>query len=350
MAPSSRQAIRLARALRELRESEWSDVPLTQAQLAKALSSEGRIATATLSSWESLTTPKTPSQSRLTAYARFFATRRSVDGEPHLLAEAELRPDELERCREIEEELLDLLRDERPRDRTFVLHDGAVTIVCPEAPLVERGPLADPANPNFNRLLRYADQDALVELWGHLRAENGLKADVRHCLPGEATAVDLSRNVILLGGVGWNTVTRRFQAATSQLPITQIEHEDLKSGDVFVVKDGDKERTFFPTWEGDELVEDVAMIARLRNPFKVGRTLTICNGIHSRGVLGSVRCLTDDAVRATNEEYLADRFPDGTFALLLRVPVYGSETVSPDLQSDKVRLYEWPARGNGAGR
>jgi hypothetical protein len=47
------QAVRLARALRSPREMTWPDRELTQAQLAKALSSEGRVAGATLSSWES---------------------------------------------------------------------------------------------------------------------------------------------------------------------------------------------------------------------------------------------------------------------------------------------------------
>ncbi len=78
MALEPDRAIRLARTLRELRESAWPDVELTQAQLAKALSAESRVASATLSSWESLTNPKTPTASRLSAYARFFATRRSL--------------------------------------------------------------------------------------------------------------------------------------------------------------------------------------------------------------------------------------------------------------------------------
>ena len=78
MALDPNRAIRLARTLRELRESTPGS-ELTQAQLAKALSAESRVASATLSSWESLTNPKTPTASRLSAYARFFATHRSLD-------------------------------------------------------------------------------------------------------------------------------------------------------------------------------------------------------------------------------------------------------------------------------
>ena len=75
------------------------------------------------------------------------------------------------------------------------------------------------------------------------------------------------------------------------------------------------------------------MIVRLPNPFNGRRTLTMCNGIHSRGVYGAVRSLTDRAVREANEQYLAERFPDGRFALLLRVPVVANNSMSPDLQN-----------------
>ena len=85
MALDRDQGIRLARALRNLRESTWPDKEVTQSQLAKALSSEGRLAGPTLSSWESLTSPKTPSVARISAYARFFCTRRDgPSGRRHL--------------------------------------------------------------------------------------------------------------------------------------------------------------------------------------------------------------------------------------------------------------------------
>ena len=74
-----------------------------------------------------------------------------------------------------------------------------------------------------------------------------------------------------------------------------------------------------------------ASSARLRNPFRLNRTLTICNGIHSRGVYGAVRGLTDKEVREENERYLADRFGGGDFALLFQVPIVNNETASPDL-------------------
>jgi hypothetical protein len=346
------QAVRLARALRELRESAFPDVELTQAQLATALSADSRVASATLSSWESLTNPKTPTASRLRSYARFFATPRSLEGdEPHLVPEADLTSEELERYREIETRLLGLLQAEGPvRRNTFAFDEGPITIICPETPEAERGRLADPDNPNFNKLQLLADQDALLEIWGHVRAENPT-LQVRFRSPSDVVADDLSGHIILLGGIAWNRVTRRIQTEISQMPITQVEDPELATGEIFTVKDDKGERRFFPEWEetpdGRELIEDVAHLARLRNPFQRSRTLTICNGIHSRGVYGAVRCLTDDQVRVTNERYLSEHFPGGQFALLVRVPVVTNETLSPDLQNPSTRLYEWMAPKDG---
>ena len=354
MALNPSQAVRLARALRDLREATWSDRDLTQAQLAKALSSEGRVAAATLSSWESPTTPKTPSEGRINAYARFFCTERSLEGEPHLLPEDQLTPSELERFHELENELLELFH---PEDRkvpgTFKFEAGPVIVICPTAPEELQGQLAAEQDLNFTKMRQYGDLDALIELYGHLRAENPTLG-VFHRLTRDVVSDDFSSHVILLGGIGWNKITLRFQRATSQMPITQMAVPDLKGGDIFHVQTPGDEESFYPEYEdlgeGKELIEDVAFLARLRNPFKVNRSLTICNGIHSRGVYGAVRCLTDASVREENEKYLADRFPDGEFAMLLRVPVVTNETLSPDLQNPEARLYEWAPNQNQDAR
>jgi hypothetical protein len=223
-----------------------------------------------------------------------------------------------------------------------------VIVICPDAPPDVWGPLADDRDPNFTKLRKYGDLDALIELYGHLRAENPTLG-VFHRLASEVVSDDLSRHVILLGGIGWNEATRRFQSAISQVPITQTAVDDLKGGDIFRVgsPDDPEPKLFYPKYEDPdekrELISDVGYLARLRNPFKINRTLTICNGIFSRGVFGAVRCLTDASVHDENENYLSERFPDpdAEFAMLLRVPVVANETLSPDLQNPDSRLFEW---------
>jgi hypothetical protein len=344
------QAVTLAGALRDLRESTWPDRELTQAQLAEALSSEGRVAGPTLSSWESLTNPKTPPVSRISALARFFSTKRSLEGQPHLIPEAKLTPEETDRFRELESQLLQLLRpEERKAQHILQFDSGPVIVICPDAPIEVQGTLANEDDPNFTKLQRYGDLDALIQLYGYLRAENPT-IDVVHRLASEVVPRDYTSHMVLLGGFAWNEVTQRIQGVLTRVPIEQIGVADLGRGDIFRVNTAEGERSFYPESEEmdgrKELVADVAYVARLRNPFQFNRTLTICNGIHSRGVLGAVRCLTEASVRMENDKYLADRFPDGEFAMLLRARVVKNETLSPDLRDPTVRLYEWePKRG-----
>jgi hypothetical protein len=347
---ASAEAVRLAKRLRDLRESH--EPALRQADLARGLSDDTRVAVATISSWENLTNPKLPPAERLRAYALFFCTARSTKGEPHLVSERDLTQEERKGFQALHEELIDLRDAARSHGAstssaagsyTWDFENGPITIICPEAPEEDRPPLADERDPNYTRMYRYADLDSLIELWGHLRASNP-ELKVTHRLTSEVVADDLSGHLVLLGGVGWNHVTKRLMRTLNQLPVSQFEVADLKTGEIFRASGAGGDE-FRPVWdeadEGKELIEDVALLARLPNPFNHSRTITICNGIHSRGVLGSVRCLTDAAVRERNEAYLANRFAGGSFAVLMRVPVMNGEAVSPDLEVSDNRLYEW---------
>jgi hypothetical protein len=314
--------------------------------LADALSAEKPVAVATISSWESLTAPKLPPAERLHSYALFFSTDR-----PQLVPEAELSADERRHYQDLHQELIGL-RDaihggargsSLGGSSTWKFEDGPVTIICPEAPSVDWPPLANEKDPNYTRMYRYADLDALIELWGHIRAANP-DLSVVHRLPSEVAADDLSGHLVVLGGIAWNKLAKRLLKTFRELPVSQVEVADLDTGEIFR-SSGAGGREFRPLWEETEdgrvLIEDVALLARLRSPFDHSRTVTICNGIHSRGVLASVRALTDLNIRERNEAYLAEHFSGGSFALLMRVPVVGAETVSPDLEIASNRLYEW---------
>jgi len=116
----------LARRLRMLRERHWPDRKITQLQLAEALG----VSVPSISAWESRRNPTPPPNTRLSAYATFFATRRSVEADPYRVLD--------------EEELGDEDRAERDRlhEELFALRHGA-----PAAPGdVPRIPLAGPGD------------------------------------------------------------------------------------------------------------------------------------------------------------------------------------------------------------
>jgi len=340
-------AFELASRLRSLREG----VSLTQRQLADALSSEARVGAATISSWESRTRSAIPTSSRIEMYARFFASQRSLVPEPHLLPPDQLTPEEQVLRRDLANELLDLragaLEPNESNARSiWRFEDGAsVVIVSPQLPPSETPSQAAENNPNYNRMLAVADLDAVVELYGHLRAENPT-AYVALRTAADLKADDLAGHLVLIGGIAWNSVTHRLLGRLPGFPVRQVEDPGTPSGEIFVTGHDVDEIKYQPTWSDDshtDLVEDVALFARLSNPFNTSRTLTMCNGIHSRGVLGSVRCFTDERMRHINQEYTADRFGDGEFGLLVRVPVLSGSVVTPDLTHLGSRLYEWPS-------
>jgi transcriptional regulator with XRE-family HTH domain len=367
VAPSP-EAVRLARRLRDLRETAG----LTQKDVSQALSADVRVAVATISSWESQSNPKLPPEDRLRSYALFFAMSPTLERLPR---EQDLSSAERERFSSLQRELMTLRDDVRHQQSgssssnssyTFDFESGRITLICPEVPELGRSPLADEDNPNHTRLYKYADLDALIEMWGHVRASNP-ELRVRHRLPSEVSADHMSGHLILIGGIAWNRVTSRLLRVLDNLPIRQMSVPDLADGEIFRSRDGREYRPLWEerkgaaeddapskaeleaeqaqdAWKGDtprELVEDVALFARLPNPFNHSRTITICNGVYSRGVLGAVRMLTDDAVRERNEIYLANRFPGGVYGLLMRVPVINGEAVTPDLEIEDNRLFEW---------
>ncbi len=77
------------------------------------------------------------------------------------------------------------------------------------------------------------------------------------------------------------------------------------------------------------------------NPLNSSRTLTISNGVHSRGVFGAVRSLTDARLRDANEKYISSNFDSESFLILMSVKVIEGKTMTPDFSSTDGVLYLW---------
>ena len=244
-------------------------------------------------------------------------------------------------------------RSRNPRRTMNLWHfsdPGPVTLICAQLPSDQTSPLAEPANPNYTELQSFADLDALIELYGHVRAQNPAVQVFFKASPKVGPDV-LSGHVVLLGGIIWNEITEQL-LEMSHLPIRQIKDPRIKTGEIFAVDSGSGERKYLPKWsaDGTKLIEDVGLIARRVNPLNSNRTLTICNGIHSRGVLGAVRALADIQLRESNEEYIEENFADtASFAILMRVPVIDGRTMTPDFRNSDNILYQWSSDAGHTG-
>ncbi|MDG4821837.1 helix-turn-helix transcriptional regulator [Asanoa sp. WMMD1127] len=351
----------LAERLRRLRLSEWSS-PVKQQQLARALG----VSVPLISSWERTTDPRTPPSERLAAYARFFATQRSLDGgKPGL--RTDLSPEEETRRRQLEDELLtlrdaagalpgprlpDRLANLPPRAGPWYFADGApVTIVCGELPAEHRADPAytDPDSPDYVALYNYADLDSLVELHGHVRAANP-QSDVWFMPASLVTSDHLTTHLVLLGGVDFNDLTTAVLDSLG-VPVrqqTRLTGDPDDEGELgFEVREG-AGQSFRPVLHeengGRILVEDVAHLCRGQNPYNALRTVTVCNGMFGRGVYGAVRTLTDKRFRDRNANHMWSRVPDAqTFSILFRVRMVMGEVVTPDWTRPENVLHEWSA-------
>jgi transcriptional regulator with XRE-family HTH domain len=364
--PAGPHSDALARRLRLLRTRHWPDLKITQRQVADAL---GGLSEALISSWESGSA--TPPDQRLVAYATLFATRRSArDGRCRLIPDGELTDDEQRERERLVAELRGLRDGPAPvgtRPLRIPLAGPGdeigggvwhfpdmrpVTIVCARLPVRMRDqmPYVDPEDPDFVKSYTYADLDALIELFGHVRAVNPA-TQVAIRAPDEMEADDLTSHLVLLGGVDWNPVLRDALYRLD-LPIKQASRRtgDQYDGVFTVTATDGSTQEFAPVLDRQgsriTLREDVAHFYRGDNPHNALRTLTICNGMFGRGTYGAVRALTDARFRDRNEEYLKKRFRgERAYSVITRVPVVIGETVTPDWTVDDNRLYEWPESG-----
>ena len=363
----------LARRLRALREEHWPGRKVNQAQLAAALSGDGNrsVSVPLVSSWESRTNPKVPPASRIQDIARFFASPRSFDGKAgRLLSPNELTVQEQAARERLLQELTRLRSEalEAPGvapDPTTIsditqeigqsFSAGAyrfragdrITIVCGQVPeeMLRQMPYTDPLDPDFIESYRYSDLDALIELFGHLRAANPTSR-VEFRAADRLSSDDYTGHLVSLGGVDWNVATSSVLARL-QLPVVQVNEWNKEAGAYFeVVEDDGRKVAHRPRLEesggGKILREDVALFARAVSPYNQERFVTICNGMYGRGSYGVVRALTDERFRDRNMEYIQARFASSeAFCILTRVTVENTVTLTPDWTLPETRLFEW---------
>jgi transcriptional regulator with XRE-family HTH domain len=341
-------ARRLAERLRDLRERE----NLTQKQVARVLGGSDPLSIATVSLWEKPGSDRLPPAPRLAAYARLFCTSRSFGGNgPRLLRPDELTDQEREQETELYNELIGLRERAQSTNiaapvsgqRSALWHFPdplAVSIVCSDA--VEPPPYAQASHLNYTRYARYADLDALVTVYGQVKADN--PARMVRILPTDRLVQDFALNhVIIIGGAA-SDAARLF---AQDLPLPAAE--EIPGTDpvthLFTCAVGDETRKFTSSRDDEgNLMQDVGLIARGPHPIIPGGTVTLLSGITSRGVHGAALCFIDSHLRDTNERYLESAFGDvASFCVLINIPVHYNIALPPNLWRENTRLYEWSA-------
>lgn len=156
-------------------------------------------------------------------------------------------------------------------------------------------PYADAGKPDYIRLLRYSDLDALVEMHAHIRTLNPANP-VRYCIPGELSSEDCQSHLIAIGGIDWNALTRIILDSPA-LPVRQVADWTTSTEVYFEVDENGikpQHRAVLRNIHDEAtLSEDVALFARCGSPFNRHRTVTICCAMYAPGTTGAVLALTD---------------------------------------------------------
>jgi hypothetical protein len=87
------------------------------------------------------------------------------------------------------------------------------------------------------------------------------------------------------------------------------------------------------------LTLDWGLVLRLRNPWNVNTRVLLIQGVHTHGVLGAFRAITDPIT--TNTTDLIDKIAgdDPLFAALVRVDVLDGVTTGATLDPSLIHLY-----------
>jgi hypothetical protein len=223
--------------------------------------------------------------------------------------------------------------------------DEPVMITCGRNPeLVGNLSANDPRDPDYVDLLSYADPDALVHLFGHIRARNP-EHEVKFATTSELQPADYASHLVVIGGSDFNLLTRDM-FSTLHLPVKMSPRLPETDWIGLEVVNGERTQRFSPVL-GDEygsriLHEDVILFFRGVNPADRRRTITICAGMYARGTLAAARCLTDPALGPVNQAYLHHRVGANLhFGFVARAFVIDRMVAPPDLTDPGHRLYEW---------
>ena len=358
--PAFSQATELADRLRDLRKEH----KLTQQQLADILSASKPVGVTTISSWENASSNQPPPLKRLEVYARLFCTNRPfASGSPRLLRDDELTEEEGQKEAELFTELRALRERVQSLDSvpatnkqpSLVWHfkdENRINIFCSGVEQEERPRYADPSHLNYTPYASFADLNALVDVYGEVRAENP-SSEVNILLPEKLDNKTVLSHLVFIGGAAVakaeadqdkNAAGQDVKRFVPNIPLPTAEAIPGTNTHRFICNVDGEARGFASSRERGALIEDIGLIARGPHPNIPDRTVTMLSGITSRGVHGAALCFIDPILRESNEIFLKSAFGNTkAFCILMRVPVEDNVAMPPNLSDNTNRLYEWSA-------
>ena len=183
----------------------------------------------------------------------------------------------------------------------------------------------DESSPNYVFLDNLGDRDSLLELATILARLYPL-APIYHYHSKNVPAIALENDLILLGGTGFsecpNNHIARNLIEVLGIPL-YYENESL-------IFDGQE---WSAKYAEGVLESDVGLFSIIQNPWNNSKKAILFQGIHTSGVLGSVRAFSLGTA-STSNHHTALQIGKSDYVAVFDVRLFGSRPVTPRIELD----------------
>jgi hypothetical protein len=204
---------------------------------------------------------------------------------------------------------------------------------------------ANPKHPNFVYLEQFSDKDSVLELMVYL--SRNYRARVHKYTSDDFPRRQLLRSdLVVLGGPGVTGINDGNPICREMTHRVSSRIRYANDGESVILADPDGSETVLePTYSRDgDLLRDFGYFARFPNPFNPEASVVMVNGLHTAGVLGAARVLSDQGHAARNyrvlRTWLSDRTAPHAFETVFDVETMAGDVLVPRLEPGRIFALE----------
>ena len=202
-------------------------------------------------------------------------------------------------------------------DRTEPLY-----VIAPYSSLTSQ--FRERSSPNYVFIDNLGDRDSLLELTITL-ARLFPFAPINFFHSKDFSSRLLENDLILIGGIGY------LGSPNNHVALSLVQERKIP-----LRYDGDTlffgKRRWTSEYENEILTYDIGFFANLKNPWNMRKRIISMQGIHTSGVLGSVRAFSLDAPAVENHKLAQKLHGNKDYCAIFGIRLFGSRPVIPNLK------------------
>lgn len=184
----------------------------------------------------------------------------------------------------------------------------------------------DASSPNYVFVDNLGDRDSLLELTITL-ARLFPFAPINYYHSKDFSSRLLENDLILIGGIGYPASPNNHVA----LSVVQERKIPLRydGNTMFLGR-----RRWSSKYDNNLLTYDIGLFANLENPWNSKKRIISMQGIHTAGVLGSVRAFSLNASAIDNHKLAHTLYGNKDYCAIFGIRLFNNRPVTPNLQKD----------------